>query len=34
MKKCFYKTFQKYYQILMNRMAVFSFDDESETGFH
>ena len=38
MKKCFYKTFQKYSQNIMNRLnfeiAAFCFDDESETGFH
>ena len=38
MKKSFYKTFLKYFQIIMNRlsfkMAAFCFDDVSETGFY
>ena len=38
MKKCFYKTFQKYSQNLMNRLnfeiASSCFDGESETCFH
>ena len=38
MKKCFYKTFQKYSQKILSghnfEMAVICFDDESEMGFH
>ena len=38
MKKCFYKSLQKYSRNTMNRLnfelAAFCFDDESETGFH
>ena len=38
MKKCFYKTSQKYFQIIINKLnfklAAFCFDDEFETGFN